>query len=324
MVPDSIPPAPNSKDVIKKKRSNKAAKLKQSKLDARRKQWILQVMNHGPKVNASGGREMNEDDGRDQGVGVFGENDGSVHNYSDSESSSHSRGSHIGCVGGSNCSGTNFSGSSRSSSSTSGTSYTGNISDREEDAGLDNWEAVADALAATGEKQEQHDHKIMETPVEDTSVTQLDPLPKVVNQPNTTVDVPKPKIVNRQAWRPDDAFRPRCLPNLVKQNSFPMKANRRYGNVGAVWVRKNIVSAPSSCPICCEDLDVTDSSFLPCSCGFQLCLFCHKRILEEDGRCPGCRKYYENDPVKGGVNSDLGGSCATLRLARSCSMITKS
>lgn len=330
MVLDSIPPASNPKDMIKKKRSNKAAKLKQSKLDARRKQWISQVKNHGTKVDACGGREMHAGDGRDRGVevleinGKIGENDGSVHNSSDSDSSSNSHGTDIGRVGGSNCSGTNFSGSSRSSSSTSGTSYSGNISDgEEEDGGLDNWEAVADALAASGEKQEQDDHK-MKLPVDDTNVTQLDPLPKVVNQPTTRADIPKQKPVNRQAWRPDDAFRPGCLPNLVKQNSFPMKPNRKYGHGSAVWVLKNVVSAPSSCPICCEDLDSTDSSFQPCSCGFQLCLFCHKRILEEDGRCPGCRKHYENDAVKGGGNTDLGGSCATHRLARSCSMITRS
>ncbi|KAL8091600.1 uncharacterized protein LOC141693071 [Apium graveolens] len=329
MVLDSIQPASNSKDMIKKKRSNKAAKLKQTKLDARRNQWISQVKDHGPQVDSSGVREMHADDGRDQGVGVLeiygknGKNDGSVQNYSDSDSSSHSRGSDIGRVGGSNCSGTNFSGSSRSGSSTSGTSYSGNISDMEEDGGLDNWEAIADALAATGEKQEQHDHK-MKSPMDDTNVTQLDHSPEVVNQAATRVDIPKPMPVNRHAWKPDDAFRPRCLPNLVKQNSFPMKANTKYGHVGAVWARKNVVSALSSCPICCEDLDSTDSSFLPCSCGFQLCLFCHKRILEEDGRCPGCRKHYENDAVKGGGNSDIGGSCATLQLARSCSMITRS
>ncbi|CAN6938550.1 unnamed protein product, partial [Brassica oleracea] len=49
----------------------------------------------------------------------------------------------------------------------------------------------------------------------------------------------------------------------------------------------------SECPICSEEMDVTDLSFLPCPCGFRLCLFCHKQINENDGRCPACRNKYE-------------------------------
>jgi hypothetical protein len=63
------------------------------------------------------------------------------------------------------------------------------------------------------------------------------------------------------------------------------------------------LSTPLTCPICCEDLDLTDSSFCPCPCKFCLCLFCHNKILEADGRCPGCRKEY-----------------VAARLSRSCSM----
>lgn len=49
----------------------------------------------------------------------------------------------------------------------------------------------------------------------------------------------------------------------------------------------------SDCPICSEEMDATDLSFLPCPCGFRLCLFCHKQINENDGRCPACRNKYE-------------------------------
>ena len=51
-----------------------------------------------------------------------------------------------------------------------------------------------------------------------------------------------------------------------------------------------------TCPICTEDLDETDRSFIPCPCGYQLCLFCYKKIQEDKsgqagaGLCPGCRK----------------------------------
>ncbi|WOG95212.1 hypothetical protein DCAR_0414518 [Daucus carota subsp. sativus] len=42
MVVDLIPPSSYSKDMMKKKRSKKTDRLKQSKLDARKKQWVSQ------------------------------------------------------------------------------------------------------------------------------------------------------------------------------------------------------------------------------------------------------------------------------------------
>lgn len=64
----------------------------------------------------------------------------------------------------------------------------------------------------------------------------------------------------------------------------------------AQWPTPNSPGAqPACCPICAEELDVTDSSFVPCSCGFRLCLFCHHRIAADDGRCPGCRRAYSPD-----------------------------
>ncbi|KAF8378350.1 hypothetical protein HHK36_029689 [Tetracentron sinense] len=129
------------------------------------------------------------------------------------------------------------------------------------------------------------------------------------------VDILKPEregihhrsLENGCAWRPDDAFRPQSLPNLLKQNSFSMNSERHCGS-GAVTQASchNVISQPSSCPVCYEDLDCTDSSFCPCSCGFRLCLFCHKRILEADGRCPGCRKQYDT------INGEKNGNGGTL------------
>jgi len=49
------------------------------------------------------------------------------------------------------------------------------------------------------------------------------------------------------------------------------------------------------CPICFEDLDLTDRSFKPCNCGFQVCLWCYKDIKEKlNGRCPACRAPYKD------------------------------
>ena len=111
-----------------------------------------------------------------------------------------------------------------------------------------------------------------------------------------------------RAWRPDDMSRPLTLPCLKKQNSFPMQSGSTvWGNSrGSVW---GIPPPPSHCPICTEELDTTDSSFLPCPCGFRLCLFCHHKIIINDARCPGCRKSYNLEE--------------TLKLSRSASLRTR-
>ncbi|KAA8540884.1 hypothetical protein F0562_024978 [Nyssa sinensis] len=346
MVSDSITnasftaAASNAKDLAKKKRANRSAKLKQCKLDARREQWLSQVKNKGRKEESNGrggysARSMHVRNESDRAIDNLEikprdeENDGSIHHYSDSESPSNSPTSHASSVVGSNESGTNFTGSS--SSSSSGGFYSGSITDEEGDDGcLDDWEAVADALAATDDKQEQLNPN-SERPVEHEN-TQLDSPPEMTYLSASGIEISKPKPksvavvqpapVNGRAWRPDDAFRPQSLPNLSKQHSFPMSLDRDYGCRGHACGFKNVMSAPSSCPICCEDLDLTDSNFFPCACGFRLCLFCHKRILEEDGRCPGCRKQYHYDPIEG--EATLDGGSLTFRLARSCSMITRS
>lgn len=250
----------------------------------------------------------------------------SVHPYSDLDSPSNSPTSHTSIALGSTVSGTNFSGSSGDSSS--GSSWSGSVTGEDEegdDECLDDWEAVADALAATNDKKEQHTNPSLEQ-----HINPIDSPPEFAHLPASQIvtSCPKPECVEKvqtvpptgRAWKPDDTFRPQSLPNLSKQLSFPMNSGRHYGCGGVTWGSNNAPSLPSSCPICCEDLDFTDSTFLPCLCGFRLCLFCHKRILEEDGRCPGCRKQYNSGPIVGEATLDGGG----LRLARSCSMIMRS
>ncbi|GAV90945.1 hypothetical protein CFOL_v3_34345, partial [Cephalotus follicularis] len=43
---------------------------------------------------------------------------------------------------------------------------------------------------------------------------------------------------------------------------------------------------------------------------FYLCLFYHKRILEDEGHCPGCRKPYEHEPVE--VEASAHGGSLTI------------
>uniref|UniRef100_M1AUX4 Anti-virus transcriptional factor n=1 Tax=Solanum tuberosum TaxID=4113 RepID=M1AUX4_SOLTU len=164
----------------------------------------------------------------------------------------------------------------------------------DDDDCIDDWEAIADALDATDQKLEQH-HPGSDSFLErDESLhltSQVDVSNRVTENDTTNNKSEYRGLTSRppvcyKAWRPDDAFRPQILPNLSKQYSFPMNSERHCSG-GAVFGCQRL-SVPTSCPICCEDLDFTDTSFLRCTCSFVLCLFCHKKILEEDGRCPGC------------------------------------
>ncbi|KAJ8553834.1 hypothetical protein K7X08_024512 [Anisodus acutangulus] len=330
MVSDSIPngsiPIASSNPKGKKRANRWSAKLKQCKLDARREQWLSQVKNKGlkeePNTGGTHGPAKNVANEREQLIEKLqikprGEEDNekSLNHYSDFDSPT----SHTSSVLGGNDSGTNFTGSSSSTSSTSssiGECCSGSMSEEDDDDCLDDWETVADALATTEKKQEQQNSSLDLHFERDENVAHKSPRQEVSDRGSA----PRPPLSCR-AWRLDDTFRPPGLPNLSKQYSFPMNSERHCRGGGSVWGCKSL-STPTSCPICCEDLDYTDTSFLPCSCGFRLCLFCHKRILEEDGRCPGCRKQYKQDAVEREATTD-GGSL-TIRLARSCSMISRS
>lgn len=98
------------------------------------------------------------------------------------------------------------------------------------------------------------------------------------------------------AWRQDDSHRPGTLPRLEKFNSFPVVPHSHTGSMWEATISRTMwgsSAAPATCPICTEELDLTDTSFIPCPCGFRLCLFCHHRIALDDGRCPGCRQGYK-------------------------------
>jgi hypothetical protein len=252
--------ASNGNNFAKKKKANRVAKLKQCKLDARRDQWLSQAKTSSAKKEE--GVVICATPCKPENLGINlpkGENTEMNHfSYIESPSNSHTS-SILGC----NDSVTHFTGSSRSySSSSSGQFSCGSLSDEE---CFDDWEAIADALAASDHKHDDN----------------LKPNSQPISDPSKSDCASKKK-----AWRADDTFRPQSLPNLLKPNTFPTSSDRYY------WQRKNGISHPIPCPICCEELDLTDSSFLPCPCGFHLCLFCHKRIIEGDGRCPGCRTPY--------------------------------
>ncbi|XP_021733710.1 uncharacterized protein LOC110700475 isoform X1 [Chenopodium quinoa] len=353
MVSDSTINAsiPNvSKDFGKKKRANRSAKLKQCKLDARREQWLSQVKNKNCKeevnVPVVGGGKFNGPaivtwKKAAQCCKVLEVDNPGVeeisHHFSDSESSPSN--SPTSSISRGNDSGITYTGSSSSSSSSFSSGrgcFSGSLTEEEDGDGvggceddecLDDWEAVADALVGASDANQGHNSNSNLSPGRETAEG-LNFEGQLPICENVDAQLEKSKSVgvgilgrgseNCKAWRPDDAFRPQSLPNLAKQHSFPTGAERLQG-FGNPWVRNNMTPrVPTSCPICCEDLDLTDSSFLPCPCGFHLCLFCHKRILEEDSRCPGCRKEYASEPVE--KEASVSGGSLTIRLARSCSM----
>lgn len=331
----------NGKDFSRKKR--RSAKLKQCKLDARREQWLSQSVVKNKvccKAGTNGGDSKRTPRGerdsslenlemRRRGEANGGGENGSVQHESDSESLPSNSPTSSLLLGGTG-SGTSFTNSS-SGSTSSGGCCSGSITEEEGDDGcLDDWEAVADALAADDDKQEMERNENNRENLCSGSTPEHEPNPQLgLNGARSDLRNSKPECQRTvqmatgtsRAWRVDDAFRPQTLPNLSKQRSFPA-TDRHFGQGGVSWVRSSAFSPPSSCPICCEDLDFTDSSFLPCLCGFRLCLFCHKRILEDDGRCPGCRKAYEHDPME--AEASIQGGSMTFRLARSCSMIARS
>eukprot|EP00890_Picochlorum_soloecismus_P000031 jgi/Picsp_1/1028/NSC_04512-R1_ccr4-not transcription complex subunit len=57
------------------------------------------------------------------------------------------------------------------------------------------------------------------------------------------------------------------------------------------------------CPVCCNDLDLTDRSIRYCECGFRPCLWCYHQILEEAlkdslvAKCPNCRSEYDQNKI---------------------------
>lgn len=55
------------------------------------------------------------------------------------------------------------------------------------------------------------------------------------------------------------------------------------------------------CPLCVEEMDISDKNFKPCPCGYQICQFCYNNIKQSpelNGRCPGCRRLYDDASVE--------------------------
>ncbi|XP_068636685.1 uncharacterized protein [Aristolochia californica] len=60
-----------------------------------------------------------------------------------------------------------------------------------------------------------------------------------------------------------------------------------------------------TCPLCMEEMDLTDQQLRPCKCGYEICVWCWHHILEmaekdgTEGRCPACRTSYDKEKIVG-------------------------
>ncbi|KAF7823475.1 CCR4-NOT transcription complex subunit 4 [Senna tora] len=60
-----------------------------------------------------------------------------------------------------------------------------------------------------------------------------------------------------------------------------------------------------TCPLCAEEMDLTDQQLKPCKCGYEICVWCWHHILEmaekddTEGRCPACRSPYDKEKIVG-------------------------
>ncbi|XP_044505574.1 uncharacterized protein LOC123225578 isoform X1 [Mangifera indica] len=60
-----------------------------------------------------------------------------------------------------------------------------------------------------------------------------------------------------------------------------------------------------TCPLCAEEMDLTDQQLKPCRCGYEICVWCWHHIMdmaekdETEGRCPACRLPYDKEKIVG-------------------------
>ncbi|XP_039015243.1 uncharacterized protein LOC120145494 [Hibiscus syriacus] len=60
-----------------------------------------------------------------------------------------------------------------------------------------------------------------------------------------------------------------------------------------------------TCPLCAEEMDLTDQQLKPCNCGYEICVWCWHHIMDmaekdnTEGRCPACRSAYDKEKIVG-------------------------
>ncbi|KAJ3541141.1 hypothetical protein NM688_g6126 [Phlebia brevispora] len=90
------------------------------------------------------------------------------------------------------------------------------------------------------------------------------------------------------------------LPAPAMRASTPTVQSKSHVLAGvqdAYWSDDEAEDA--ECPLCLEEMDISDLNFKPCPCGYQICRFCWHHIKENlNGRCPACRREYTDEAVQ--------------------------
>ncbi|KAF8305546.1 hypothetical protein DL93DRAFT_312456 [Clavulina sp. PMI_390] len=80
-------------------------------------------------------------------------------------------------------------------------------------------------------------------------------------------------------------------------NTIANKSHVLAGVQDAYWSDDD--NEDNECPLCLEEMDLSDINFKPCTCGYQICRFCWHHIKENlNGRCPACRRPYTDEGVQ--------------------------
>ncbi|KAK0210218.1 hypothetical protein DFS33DRAFT_1291485 [Desarmillaria ectypa] len=90
------------------------------------------------------------------------------------------------------------------------------------------------------------------------------------------------------------------LPAPVVHQGFSISQSKSHVLAGvqdAYWNDEEAEDA--ECPLCLEEMDISDLNFKPCVCGYQICRFCWHHIKENlNKRCPACRRVYTDEGVE--------------------------
>ncbi|OSC96367.1 hypothetical protein PYCCODRAFT_1441104 [Trametes coccinea BRFM310] len=91
---------------------------------------------------------------------------------------------------------------------------------------------------------------------------------------------------------------PLPAPAMHAAHTLPQsKSHVLAGVQDAYWSDDEAEDA--ECPLCLEEMDISDLNFKPCPCGYQICQFCWHHIKENlNSRCPACRRVYTDEAVQ--------------------------
>ncbi|KZO95169.1 hypothetical protein CALVIDRAFT_555866 [Calocera viscosa TUFC12733] len=87
------------------------------------------------------------------------------------------------------------------------------------------------------------------------------------------------------------------LPPAPTATGLYHKANVLASVQDAYW--SDDEAEDNECPLCLEEMDLSDMNFKPCPCGYQICRFCWHHIKTNlNGKCPACRRDYTEEAVE--------------------------